>query len=135
MIQITPSQKTILVIDDSQQDREQWRDGLQELSPHFLFVEAADGKSGLDICRRRQVDCVILDLDLPDISGFEVLFSLNLDRHHPTIAVVVLTRMRSPVIHQMTKENGAHECLVKDYATLDVLDKAINRAMRIVGTA
>src|ERR687898_1051538 len=101
MIQITPSQKTILVIDDSQQDREQWRDGLQELSPHFLFVEAADGKSGLDICRRRQVDCVILDLDLPDISGFEVLFSLNLDRRHPTIAVVVLTRMRSPVIHQM----------------------------------
>jgi PleD family two-component response regulator len=61
MIQVAPAVKTILVIDDNEQDRRQWRDGLHQLSPNFLFLEAADGQSGLDICRRRQVDCVILD--------------------------------------------------------------------------
>jgi len=77
MIQVAPAVKTILIIDDNAHDRERWRYGLHQLSPNFLFLEAADGQTGVDICRRGQVACVILDVDLPDISGFEVMFNLT----------------------------------------------------------
>ena len=135
MIQVAPATKIILFIEDNAQHRQQWGEGLKQLSPHYVLLEAVDGKSGLDVCRRTKVDCVILDLDLPDISGFEVLFTLNLNRLHPTTAVVVLTHFGSPVLHRMTKENGAQECLVKGRITVDILDQAVKRAMRVVGTA
>src|SRR5215210_5476471 len=71
MIHVAPATKTILFIEDNAQHRQQWGEGIKQLSPHYVLLEAVDGKSGLDVCRRTKVDCVILDLDLPDISGFE----------------------------------------------------------------
>jgi DNA-binding NarL/FixJ family response regulator len=134
MIQVAQATKTLLFSEDNAK-RQQWGERLKQLSPHYVFLEAVDGQSGLDVCRKQRVDCVILDLDLPDISGFEVLFTLKLNHLYPTMAVVVLTRFGSPVIHQMTKENGAQECLFKGRVTAEILDEAVRRAMRIVGAA
>lgn len=59
---------------------------------NYDVVEAATGQSGLDICARQPIDCVVLELDLPDMSGFEVLAKLVPRTHHLGIAVIVLTR-------------------------------------------
>lgn len=124
--------KTILIIDDNREHRQRWVEALTHHSPDYLVLEASDGRAGLAICREQKVDCVILDMDLPDMSGFEVLFTLNPDRHHPRIAVVVLTRLLSPTIHELTKGNGAQECVVKGHASVDMLDQAIRKAMMSV---
>jgi DNA-binding NarL/FixJ family response regulator len=86
-------------------------------------------KSALDVCRDQEMDCVVLDLDMDDASGFEVLLALVPDRKHRQIAVVVLTRLIHPILHTMTVEYGALACFVKQCTSPQLLDQAIQTAI------
>jgi CheY-like chemotaxis protein len=66
----------ILLIDDSQEDRDYYSRRLLVSSPHFEIAHAATGQSGLALCRGHRFDCILLELDLPDMSGFEVLVNI-----------------------------------------------------------
>ncbi len=58
--------------------------------PGWRLVTAPTGEAGLEAARRLQPDAVLLDLHLPDMSGFEVLQQLRADpltRRTPCIAV------------------------------------------------
>ncbi len=61
-----------------------------ELRPHCTLHEAVNGRSGLALARRLQPDLVLTDLNLPDMTGYEVLRQLQADaatRHLRCIAV------------------------------------------------
>ena len=120
---------SVLIIDDNQEDRRQWADRLKDCSPDYHVLEASDGRSGLELCQTSKIDCVVLDLDLPDMSGFEVLFTLNPDDAGPQVAVVVLTRLLNASLHKMAKEHGAQETLVKFRASGPLLHQAVTKAI------
>jgi CheY-like chemotaxis protein len=52
---------------------------------------ASTGRGALDSLRRRSADCVVLDLRLPDMTGFEVLEELGADQALSEVPVVVFT--------------------------------------------
>src|SRR5690348_17865845 len=52
---------------------------------------AGTGREALDSLRRQSADCVVLDLRLPDMSGFEVLEELRTDERLSEVPVVVFT--------------------------------------------
>ena len=79
------------------------------------MVEAATGRSGLDICARQPINCVVLEIDLPDMSGFEVLAKLVPRVYHPEIAVVILTRLPNPFLLDLAIKNGAQAAIAKDF--------------------
>lgn len=81
---------TILIIDDDPRFRSQARDVLE--SDGFVVVgEAADGASGRAAARSLRPDFVLVDVGLPDVTGFQVALSLAQDRPAP---LVVLTSSR-----------------------------------------
>lgn len=126
------SPKTVLFIDDDSKNREYWLSEVKRLSPNYTFLEAGEGELGLRICRDHKVDCIVLDLDLLDMSGFEVLLTLKADPTRKCIPVIVLTRLARPPIHELAKDNGAQECLVKNRTSWLALDNAIKTAMNCV---
>ena len=67
---------SILLIDDDQVDRATVRRALAKSGLAHELVEAADGKSGLELARGRHFDCVLLDYRLPDIDSAELLAAL-----------------------------------------------------------
>ena len=67
---------SVLLIDANATDRIRFAAYLKNCSPDYTVFEAIDGQSGLDLHRSRQIDCVVLSLDLPDQSGFRVLVDL-----------------------------------------------------------
>ena len=74
----TPSQTTtVLLIDPNKDDRQHWTERLKSSSPHYKVVEAEDAETGLALCQSERVDCVVMELHLPDMSGFQVLMRLN----------------------------------------------------------
>jgi|RhiMetdeSRZDD1v2_1073273.scaffolds.fasta_scaffold1635380_1 CheY-like chemotaxis protein len=70
---------TVLIIDDNEQDLKYWSETVRNFASNYAVLKAQDCKSGLAICRDRTVDCVLLDLDMPE-SGFQALLDLVPDR-------------------------------------------------------
>src|SRR5262249_20190150 len=117
----------ILLIDGNHQDREYYADLLRASPSHFVVLHATTGQAGLALCKRRPIDCVVLELDLSDMSGFQVLFMLNI----PQIAVVILTRYSNPLLLNVAIEKGAQAALYKGDTSRDILHKAILNAMSV----
>jgi len=84
----TDRRGTILVVDDNEGNRELLS---RRLGRQGYAVElAADGRSALELMRRRPVDLVLLDVMMPEMDGYEVLKRLKSDetlRHIPVLMI------------------------------------------------
>jgi CheY-like chemotaxis protein len=120
---------TVLFIDDNPADLDFWSHALTECSSAYSTLTATDIKSGLQLYQSQKVDCVILDLDLSGESGFEALFKLVPNRHRPSVAVVVLTKLPYPNLHNLVLHNGAFACLHKQQHSARDLENAIHQAI------
>jgi CheY-like chemotaxis protein len=86
----TPSEQTrnIVLIDDEEVSRYLLR---QLLAGSFKVVEAATGNEGLTQVSKLRPHLVLLDLNMPDMSGFEVLDRLKATAETRDIPVIVVT--------------------------------------------
>ncbi|MBV8322237.1 MAG: response regulator, partial [Hyphomicrobiales bacterium] len=84
-----PRRKRLLVVEDNRAEQM----SIAELLGHddIEIVTAGTGSEALRVLRREPCDCVVLDLRLPDMSGFEVLEELRGDAELSDVPVVVFT--------------------------------------------
>jgi DNA-binding NarL/FixJ family response regulator len=125
---------TILLIDDDHHYRDYNAQRLHASSLNYDVVQAATGRSGLDICARQPIDCVVLEIDLPDMSGFEVLAKLVTRTYRPEIPVIVLTRFPNQFLLDLAIKNGAQAAFQKMAGSGDLLEQSIRKAISIVQT-
>jgi two-component system nitrogen regulation response regulator NtrX len=79
---------TVLVVDDVPTMAQQYAYDLKRLG-RFEPLVAAGGREALDVLEREAVDCVILDLEMPGMDGFEVLRAM--ERRGFRVPVIVYT--------------------------------------------
>lgn len=79
----------ILIIDDNTFNRKLFAVLLE--SRHYEVVHAATGDAGLDLACERQPNLIVLDIQLPDMSGIEVARALKADRRTRDIPIVAIT--------------------------------------------
>jgi CheY-like chemotaxis protein len=77
--------KKLLLIEDDEIQRSSIRDLIGNQTAHI--VEAQDGGGALERLRNEPVDCVVLDLMLPDMSGFELIEKIRSEHEHLPIIV------------------------------------------------
>jgi CheY-like chemotaxis protein/signal transduction histidine kinase len=84
-----PRRRRLLVVEDD--PTEQF--SIRELIAHddVEIAAATSGEEALQALRKEDWDCVVLDLRLPDMSGFDVLERLRADDDVPDVPVVVFT--------------------------------------------
>ncbi len=80
---------TILVIDDKEDNRLLIRHLFD--TPDYRVIEAPDGVRGLELAHAERPDCILLDLEMPELGGFEVLERLERDPQARQIPVIILT--------------------------------------------
>ena len=124
---------SLLLVDGSTNHRTYWVNQLKRCSPNFQILEASDGQSGLALFRSQRIDCVVMDLALPDRPGFEVLADLVAIPAKPTVPVLVLTLLEHRTVWELAKQYGAYACFHKKHTTGEDLERAINRAIGFVG--
>ena len=79
---------TILIVDDHRYVRDMVRALFEGQS--YRVVEAGNGEEGLAVAQAQRPDCVLLDVVMPGLSGFEVLERLNQDPRTREIPVIMM---------------------------------------------
>ena len=128
-METTKSQK-ILIIDDDALDREVYKRFLREApSRSFSFTEEATGRAGLERLKSSAPDCVLLDFNLPDMNGLEVLDALKNGSSACPFPIVMLTAARDERVAVEAMKSGVMDYLPKGPATADSLSYAIENAI------
>ena len=117
---------TLLIVDDSDLDRESIRRMLAFGAAVDMEIrEAATGEQALASIDE-DVRCVLLDYNLPDMTGMDVLKMASLSDE---VAVVILTGLADESITVETLKGGAHDFMRKDHLDADTLVQAITNAV------
>lgn len=110
----------VLIIEDDQETVEVISLAFKMRWPEAELISAKLGEEGLQLLESESPQAVILDLGLPDISGFEVLRQI---RNVSKVPVVIISVRRDEAIVVKAIEYGADEYITKPFRQLALLDK------------
>ena len=108
---------TLLVIEDDSAIRRGVVDALRFAGHEVL--EAAEGVAGMDLALRARYDLLLLDLVLPNHSGFEILTALR--THRPGTPVIMLSARGEEVDRVTGLRLGADDYVVKPFSVKELL--------------
>src|SRR5207253_11366834 len=95
----------------------------------FRLIGAALGPERIELARREQLALVIVDLLLPDISGFEVVESLRTDPRTQALPVIALTAAKLSASDRRRLENRVSSLAQKGDFPRDSVLLAVQRAL------
>ena len=111
--------KTILVVDDSRIMRNIVKSHFSELNIPCQYLEAVDGEDALDKLWKNPVDLVLLDWNMPNLSGIDFLKQLRAMDTYKDIPVIMVTSEASKLNVIEAVKAG-----VTGYITKPINDKA-----------
>src|SRR3569832_157633 len=110
---------TILIIDDHPAFRMIARSQLMQLLSVEQVIEADNGQTAVEMARQHTPDLVILDLDIPRISGLDVNPRLN--HAHPSIRVLVLSGHDPATFAPRAMRSGVHGFVGKSQEMKEIM--------------
>ncbi len=119
--------RRILVTDDDRMIRMLVRMLLEK--DGFEVLEAENGVVGLEVARRERPDLMLVDLQMPDMNGFETIERVRRDPALAMMPVLVLTSETGSGVETQVLEMGADDYLVKPFEA-DVLVSRVRAAFR-----
>jgi two-component system cell cycle response regulator DivK len=114
------SGKTILYVEDNELNRRLVRDLLKR-SPYRL-IEAHDGEAGIAAALAERPDLILMDIQLPKISGLDAMRRLRAEAATAATPIVALTSFALSGTDQKARDAGATAYLAKPYSPFDLLD-------------
>ena len=83
---------TVLIVDDNLELLEVLSEGL-ELAGPFSVVTACDGAQGLEYCLTYHPDCLVIDVKMPELNGYQLVRALRGDPETAEIPLILLTAL------------------------------------------
>jgi two-component system LytT family response regulator len=117
-----------LIVDDEPVARQVLREELAEIPDIDLVGEADGGARALDMIEQLEPDLVLLDLQMPEVGGFEVIRRIGNERRAP--ALIIVTAWDQHALQAF--DAGAVEYLLKPVGQAR-LEQAIERVRRASG--
>jgi two-component system, chemotaxis family, chemotaxis protein CheY len=105
----------ILIADDSATIRKMVRASLQSLTD-AQFLEASTGLEAIEQLAVARVQLLVLDLNMPDMHGIEVLRFVRRHEHYRNLPVIVLTTRGDDSSREVAVEAGATTYMTKPFA-------------------
>ena len=101
----------LLVVDDNRVNRLLLGRALEQLGHTVTFAE--NGREGLEALRRQRVDLILLDIEMPEMDGYQALAALAADPHLRDIPVVMMSSVEEVDSVARCIEMGAEDYLFK----------------------
>jgi len=112
--------KTILYVEDNEMNRKIVRDLLKRTK--YQLVEAFDGEAGVAKALEVRPDLILMDIQLPKISGMEAMRRLRADAAMAQTPIIAITSFALSGDDQKAKQAGATAYLAKPYSPFDLLN-------------
>ena len=117
---------TILIVEDNDKNLKLARDVLQ--AKGYATLEATTGEDGVRLARERAPDLVLMDIQLPGISGIEALRMLRADHATAAIPVIAVTASVMQQDRKLITDAGFDAYVAKPISLREFLD-AVERTL------
>ena len=114
------SAKTILYVEDNEMNRKIVRQLLKPTA--YKLIEAYDGQAGVAAALEHRPDLILMDIQLPKISGIEATRKLRAEPATAATPIIAITSFALSGDDQKAKEAGATAYLAKPYSPFDLLN-------------
>jgi two-component system, cell cycle response regulator DivK len=113
--------KTILYVEDNEMNRKIVRALLKKTA--YRLVEAFDGEAGVAAALAEKPDLILMDVQLPKMSGIDATRRLRATPQTAATPILVITSFALSGDEQKAKDAGATGYLAKPYSPMDLLSR------------
>jgi two-component system cell cycle response regulator DivK len=113
------SAKTILYVEDNEMNRKIVRDLLKHTT--YLLLEAPDGEAGVAMALEKRPDLILMDVQLPKVSGFEATKALRAEPGMADTPIIAITSFALTGDDEKARAAGATAYLAKPYSPFELL--------------
>ena len=113
--------KTILIVEDNELNMKLWNDILE--AQGYALFKTALGLEAVAIARESRPDLILLDIQLPDLSGFDVARKLKADEATRSIPIVAVTAFARREDKIRALESGCDGYISKPVKVIEFLRK------------
>lgn len=103
--------KTVLVVEDNDLNMKLFCDLLE--AHHYGTIRTRDGMAVLDLARAHRPDLILMDIQLPEVSGLEVTRWLKEDMELREIPVIAVTAFAMKGDEERIREGGCEAYIAK----------------------
>jgi DNA-binding response OmpR family regulator len=96
---------------------------------HFEVLEATNGRDAVALATRERPDLLLIDLNMPEMDGYEAIKRLRKDLAVATLPIIVLTAEDGPGVEKRVLELGADDYILKPFDQ-DILLSRVNAVFR-----
>jgi len=111
--------KTVLIVEDNELNMKLFRDLLE--AHDIKTLETSDGNKVVDMAREQKPDLILMDIQLPEISGLDVTKTLKEDSELKSIPVVAVTAFAMKGDEEKIREGGCEDYLSKPISVTEFL--------------
>lgn len=114
--------RTVLIVEDNDLNRRLYALVLGRAG--FRVIEAGDGVEGLRMVREHRPALVILDMELPELTGIDMVRAIRADSEIAAQPVLIVTAIVSPRLTDMARTLGCSGTLHKPVRPRDLVAQA-----------
>lgn len=115
-----PQQKTILIVEDNDLNMKLFHDLLE--AHGYRILQTKDGMESLKLARQHRPDLILMDIQLPEVSGLEVTKWLKEDDELKSIPVIAVTAFAMKGDEERIREGGCEAYISKPISVAMFLD-------------
>ena len=118
--------KTILIVEDNELNMKLFHDLLE--AHGYGTVQAKDGMEVLELAREHRPDLILMDIQLPEVSGLEVTKWLKDDKELKSIPVIAVTAFAMKGDEEKIREGGCEAYIAKPISVksfMGVIEKVL----------
>jgi len=120
-------QSTVLIVDDEATNIQLMFEILQQ---EYRVLVATNGEQALILIRKHNdIDLILLDVDMPGLSGFDVLSTIRQTAEFQSLPVIMVTARNKAVDEALGLEHGANDYISKPISAMVVKSRIKNQLM------
>jgi two-component system cell cycle response regulator DivK len=119
--------KVVLIVEDNELNMKLFNDLLE--AHGYATIQTQDGMEALKIARERRPDLIVMDIQLPEVSGLEVTKWLKEDDSLKAIPVIAVTAFAMKGDEEKIREGGCEDYISKPISVtkfLETVQKYLN---------